>query len=207
LMMAGRCFSCSHIGLGGPRVMNTCAQMGVAVGYASSLCKEHDTTPRGIYEHHMDELQQLTGHETGDTVKRTSDQYPYEEFPEELANVHRVTVDRGDSSTPAPGFSFQVNKPATVFLAVHERGDYTPPEQWEKTSMKAKWTAGSSTQTDVIYRMSVDGGTVHVPKHTGSSGKHYGVPHTAFVAAQDGKQSSLNITSVSGAPGELVSAP
>ena len=32
LMMAGRCFSCSHIGLGGPRVMLTCAQMGIAVG-------------------------------------------------------------------------------------------------------------------------------------------------------------------------------
>ncbi len=39
LFMAGRCFSCSHIGLGGPRVMNTTGQMGVAVGYAASLCK------------------------------------------------------------------------------------------------------------------------------------------------------------------------
>lgn len=56
LLMAGRCFSCSHVGLGGPRVMNTTGQMGVAVGYAASLCKKYKETPRGIYERHLEEL-------------------------------------------------------------------------------------------------------------------------------------------------------
>ncbi len=60
-MMAGRCFSCSHVALGGPRIMNTTGQMGVAVGYAASLCKKHQTTPRGVYEKHLPELLQLTG--------------------------------------------------------------------------------------------------------------------------------------------------
>jgi hypothetical protein len=59
LLMAGRCFSCSHVGLGGPRVMNTTGQMGVAVGYAASLCKKYNTTPRGVYENHISELQKL----------------------------------------------------------------------------------------------------------------------------------------------------
>jgi hypothetical protein len=59
LMMAGRCFSCSHIGLGGPRVMNTTGQMGVATGYAASLCKKYKTNPRGIYRDHIKELKQL----------------------------------------------------------------------------------------------------------------------------------------------------
>ena len=59
LMMAGRCFSCSHIGLGGPRVMNTTGQMGVATGYAASLCKKYSTSPRGIYMNHIKELKQL----------------------------------------------------------------------------------------------------------------------------------------------------
>jgi hypothetical protein len=54
--MAGRCFSCSHVGLGGPRVVNTTGQMGVAVGYAASLCKKYSTDPRGIYENHIEEL-------------------------------------------------------------------------------------------------------------------------------------------------------
>ena len=56
LFMAGRCFSCSHIGLGGPRVMNTTGQMGIAVGYAAALCMKHETIPRMIYEEHIDEL-------------------------------------------------------------------------------------------------------------------------------------------------------
>ena len=61
LFMAGRCFSCSHVGLGGPRVMHTTGQMGVAVGYAASLCKKHNTSPRGIYENQIDELRELIG--------------------------------------------------------------------------------------------------------------------------------------------------
>jgi len=61
LFMAGRCFSTSHVGLGGPRVMNTTGQMGVAVGYAASLCKKYNTNPRGVYKSHIPELQKLIG--------------------------------------------------------------------------------------------------------------------------------------------------
>jgi hypothetical protein len=61
LLMAGRCFSTSHVGLGGPRVMNTTGQMGVAVGYAASLCKKYNTNPRGVYEKHIGELRKLIG--------------------------------------------------------------------------------------------------------------------------------------------------
>ncbi|MFW5877532.1 MAG: FAD-dependent oxidoreductase [bacterium] len=59
LFMAGRCFSCSHIGLGGPRVMRTTGQMGAAVGYAASICKKYDALPRDVYEKHLDELMHL----------------------------------------------------------------------------------------------------------------------------------------------------
>jgi len=58
LMMAGRCFSCSHIGLGGPRVMYTTGQMGVATGYAAWLCNQFNTNPRGVYENHIKELKE-----------------------------------------------------------------------------------------------------------------------------------------------------
>ncbi len=61
LMMAGRCFSCTHIGLAGPRVMNTTGQMGIACGYAATLCVKHDTSPRGVYEKHIKELRALIG--------------------------------------------------------------------------------------------------------------------------------------------------
>jgi hypothetical protein len=59
LFMAGRCFSCTHVGLGGPRVMRTTGQMGAAVGYAASLCIEHLCSPRDIYEQHLDGYMQL----------------------------------------------------------------------------------------------------------------------------------------------------
>lgn len=59
LFMAGRCFSCSHIGLGGPRVMRTTGQMGAAVGFAASLCKKYGVNPRAIYEKHLAEYMEL----------------------------------------------------------------------------------------------------------------------------------------------------
>jgi len=59
LFMAGRCLSCSHVGLGGPRNQNTTGQMGVAVGYAASLCSKYKTNPRGIYLAHIGELKDL----------------------------------------------------------------------------------------------------------------------------------------------------
>lgn len=59
LFMAGRCFSCSHVGLGGPRVMRTTGQMGAAVGFAASLCKKYGVGPRAIYEDHLEEYMDL----------------------------------------------------------------------------------------------------------------------------------------------------
>ncbi|MBI5385408.1 MAG: FAD-dependent oxidoreductase [Verrucomicrobia bacterium] len=59
LMMAGRCFSASHVGLGSPRVMHTGGQMGVAVGAAAALCKKHGATPRGVAQRLTAGLQQL----------------------------------------------------------------------------------------------------------------------------------------------------
>ncbi|MEM6344086.1 MAG: FAD-dependent oxidoreductase [Bacteroidota bacterium] len=59
LFMAGRCFSCSHVGLGGPRVMLTTGQMGAAVGYAASLCNKHQVQPRDIYQDHLLEYMNL----------------------------------------------------------------------------------------------------------------------------------------------------
>ena len=64
LFMVGRCFSCTHVGLGGPRVMNTLAQLGVAAGEAAAMCRELGETPRGIYAHgHIRKLQGRLGGE------------------------------------------------------------------------------------------------------------------------------------------------
>lgn len=58
LMMAGRDISVSHVALGSTRVMLTCATMGQAVGTAAAICVEQQTTPRGVYEKRLEQLQQ-----------------------------------------------------------------------------------------------------------------------------------------------------
>ncbi len=47
------------IGLGTVRVESTLATLGQATGAAAYLCKKYGTNPRGIYENHIKELQQL----------------------------------------------------------------------------------------------------------------------------------------------------
>lgn len=59
LMMAGRNISVTHVALGTVRVQRTTGMMGEVVGMAASLCKKHATTPRGVYERHLDELKEL----------------------------------------------------------------------------------------------------------------------------------------------------
>ncbi|HOF40273.1 MAG TPA: FAD-dependent oxidoreductase [Candidatus Hydrogenedentes bacterium] len=59
LFMAGRDISVTHVALGTIRVMRTGGMMGEVVGMAASLCRKHDTTPRGVYARHLRELQAL----------------------------------------------------------------------------------------------------------------------------------------------------
>lgn len=58
LLMAGRNVSVTHVALGTARVESTIATFGQAAGTAAALCLKHDTTPRGIYEQHLEDLQQ-----------------------------------------------------------------------------------------------------------------------------------------------------
>jgi len=59
LFMAGRDISVTHVALGTIRVMRTGGMMGEVVGMAASICKERNTTPRGVYAEHLPELQDL----------------------------------------------------------------------------------------------------------------------------------------------------
>lgn len=59
LMMAGRNISVTHVALGTIRVQRTTGMMGEVLGMAASLCVKHATTPRGVFERHLDELKAL----------------------------------------------------------------------------------------------------------------------------------------------------
>ena len=58
LFMAGRCASVSHVALSSTRIIGTCSTMGMATGVAAAMCNEYSTSPRGIYNSHIDELQE-----------------------------------------------------------------------------------------------------------------------------------------------------
>lgn len=59
LMMAGRNISVTHVALGTVRVQRTTGMMGEVVGMAAALCTQHGTTPRGLFQEHLNELKQL----------------------------------------------------------------------------------------------------------------------------------------------------
>ena len=58
LMMAGRHISVTHVALGSPRLIATCAVEGQAVGTAAYFCKKYNAKPRDVYKSHISELQQ-----------------------------------------------------------------------------------------------------------------------------------------------------
>jgi hypothetical protein len=72
LFMAGRDISVTHEALGPVRVMRTCGCMGEVVGMAASLCKQHDCTPRAVYQQHLAELKQLMTQGAGRLDIRTA---------------------------------------------------------------------------------------------------------------------------------------
>ncbi len=59
LFMAGRDISVTQDGLGPVRVMRTCGMMGEIVGKAATLCITQKTTPRGVYQDHLEKLKDL----------------------------------------------------------------------------------------------------------------------------------------------------
>ncbi|MBI3944410.1 MAG: FAD-dependent oxidoreductase [Armatimonadetes bacterium] len=58
LMMAGRDISVTHVALGTVRVQRTGGMMGEVLGMAASLCARHNTTPRGVFQTRLGELQE-----------------------------------------------------------------------------------------------------------------------------------------------------
>ncbi|MBQ8849521.1 MAG: FAD-dependent oxidoreductase [Clostridia bacterium] len=58
LMFAGRNISVTHVALSSTRVMATCAMLGQAMGTGAALALRYGCSPRGVYNAHIDELQQ-----------------------------------------------------------------------------------------------------------------------------------------------------
>jgi len=58
LFMAGRCHSATQLAFSGTRVMRPMCATGQAAGTAAALARKHHTSPRGVCQTHLAELQQ-----------------------------------------------------------------------------------------------------------------------------------------------------
>lgn len=70
LFMAGRDISVTHVALGAVRVMRTTGMMGEVVGMAAAIAREYGTSPRGVYQDHLDELKRLMSQGVGQRVRK-----------------------------------------------------------------------------------------------------------------------------------------
>ncbi|MDH0648673.1 FAD-dependent oxidoreductase [Pseudomonas sp. GD03858] len=59
LLVAGKHISVTHVAGSSTKTMGNGSQHGIAVGAAASLCNKHNSSPRGLYENHLDELKAL----------------------------------------------------------------------------------------------------------------------------------------------------
>jgi len=72
LFMAGRDISVTHEALGAVRVMKTTGTMGEIVGFAASLCKQFNCSPRVVYSAHLENLKGLMRIGAGKTLAKAS---------------------------------------------------------------------------------------------------------------------------------------
>lgn len=74
LMMAGKHISVTHVAGSNTKFMGNGAQHAIATAAASHLCNKYNTTPRGVYENHLVELQTISAAITGGnySTSRTS---------------------------------------------------------------------------------------------------------------------------------------
>jgi len=196
LLMAGRDISVTREALGTVRVQRTTSLMGEVVGMAAAICVLRQVDPRDVYHKHLPDLKSAFGMDP-DVIAKTetltykvlspgngrrgadsSSKYTFDVLPEQLRTMQCVVIARGDLKEPAKDFSFTISKPADVYIAVLDRGDYTPPTGWERTTLTSRW---SGNLTDTVYVKRFAAGTVEIPGHSGKQGTSYGVPHAAFV--------------------------
>ena len=144
---------------------------------------------------------EIAGPSYTSTTPRTSDQYTLGALPEDFVGLTYVSVNRGDGQKPGRGFKFRIDKRCRVFLAVHQRGDWTPPAGWEPTDMKIAW----GDTGDKVYSRVFEAGLVEIPAHDGRMNNGwYGIPHLALVQDISGETVVVNVELAEKVPGGQV---
>ncbi|QHI67986.1 FAD-dependent oxidoreductase [Tichowtungia aerotolerans] len=137
LLMAGRCASVTHLALGTVRIEASCAATGQAAGTAAALALYRGTTPRGVYQKHMTELQQLL---------LKNDQYVPGILNRDPADLARTAHVRASSTRELMS---EVNTENDRWLPLSvERGEFFA------------WEAGEKLESIQLYLEAKRGGTI-----------------------------------------------
>lgn len=126
-----------------------------------------------------------------DGLRAADSKATVESLPVHLNGLDVVGLPRGEALLPAPGYRFEVNKPVTVFLAVHQRGEQKPLDGWTDTGEEI-WSSGFNF--DKVYRRDFPAGKVLIPGNTGASGVYFALPSLAFVKASAEDSTGLVIS-------------
>ncbi len=105
------------------------------------------------------------------------------QVPEQFENALYVVAPRGPAGEPGMGYRFTIDRPATVYIAVHRRGKPTIPAGWIRTPQILYWghVGHGSMTPDTVYRKDFPAGVVNIPPHDGFDGRMYGIPHVAII--------------------------
>lgn len=102
--------------------------------------------------------------------------------PPALDKLPMVSIPRGEPGKPGAGYSFTIDKPATVYILVADTGAPAIPPEWVKLeNTEVAWKVKNVTGKDFVYSRKFPAGKVEIPPHNGKGDKAYGLPNTALV--------------------------
>lgn len=117
-------------------------------------------------------------------------------IPVRLAGLTLISVPRGQGAQPGAGYSVTIDRPATVYLLVHNRGKVTVPEGWTKVPGTVEWDANGQPMTDTVYVKEFTAGKIDVPAHDGKDGSNFGIPNAIVIADRNLESESPAVLSL-----------
>ena len=148
LFMAGRNISVSRVALGTIRVMRTTGMMGEVVGMAASICREQNTTPRGVFENHLGKLQALMEKGVGPEPEKywhsAEPRYP-------TSNVVRPAV--APDWLPRAGKNFALDAKIAVSSTRAEGGyhaRYVNDGKFDLGDNAGRWVSATTSGNDLV---------------------------------------------------------
>ncbi len=127
--------------------------------------------------------EELSVQDGADQFRRWNGGPQLADLPAEFKTMEMITATRGATNKPGAGYSFIINQPATLYLLVHNHGNYVP-QNWSPTAYSIHW----DDQSDTVYSRLVPAGEIRISAHTGEIAGEYGVPDVTFIQPSDPKK-------------------